>query len=329
MRGRQAAPIIDAHCHAGPGDGFTGPWDTVGAAGVVPASVRRGRHRPVEPAGRVPLRLRGRERGGRPDRRRPPRPVLRLRVRARRARPRPDPADGPAGGARSRLLRHQGAPARRPASAGRSATSRGGFRLPVLYDVMGEVAAAELLADRVPGRRLHHPAPGQFRRRLERAAGVRAGRWPSGPNVFTDTSGVRRFDLLEQAVRRAGPHEGAVRLRRPVAASGSRAGEDPAAGACRRRRSRWSWPATSCGSPGRRGPAPPVGTGHRSGCRAGAPPAGAPSSASASGPPSPPHPVMSSSWHRGQRPRTHSSSRGRPDGLIAPPGAPARGCRRR
>src|SRR3954471_21929969 len=22
------APIIDAHCHAGPGDGFTGPWDT-------------------------------------------------------------------------------------------------------------------------------------------------------------------------------------------------------------------------------------------------------------------------------------------------------------
>ena len=22
------APVIDAHCHAGPGDGFTGPWDT-------------------------------------------------------------------------------------------------------------------------------------------------------------------------------------------------------------------------------------------------------------------------------------------------------------
>ena len=27
------------------------------------------------------------------------------------------------------------------------------------------------------------------------------------PNVFTDTSGVRRFDLLEQAVERAGPEK--------------------------------------------------------------------------------------------------------------------------
>jgi predicted TIM-barrel fold metal-dependent hydrolase len=27
------------------------------------------------------------------------------------------------------------------------------------------------------------------------------------PNIYTDTSGVRRFDLLEQAVRRAGPHK--------------------------------------------------------------------------------------------------------------------------
>ena len=27
------------------------------------------------------------------------------------------------------------------------------------------------------------------------------------PNIYTDTSGVRRFDLLEQAVRRAGPEK--------------------------------------------------------------------------------------------------------------------------
>jgi uncharacterized protein len=26
-------------------------------------------------------------------------------------------------------------------------------------------------------------------------------------NVYTDTSGVRRFDLLEEAIRRAGPHK--------------------------------------------------------------------------------------------------------------------------
>ncbi len=27
------------------------------------------------------------------------------------------------------------------------------------------------------------------------------------PNIYTDTSGVRRFDVLEQAVKRAGAHK--------------------------------------------------------------------------------------------------------------------------
>ena len=43
------------------------------------------------------------------------------------------------------------------------------------------------------------------------------------PNVYTDTSGVRRFDLLEQAVRRAGPRQGPVRQRRTVAPPRARA----------------------------------------------------------------------------------------------------------
>ena len=60
---------------------------------------------------------------------------------------------------------------------------------------------------RVPRRRLHHPAPGQLRRRLDRPARVLLGLLAEHPNVYTDTSGVRRFDLLVRAVRRAGPHK--------------------------------------------------------------------------------------------------------------------------
>ena len=44
------------------------------------------------------------------------------------------------------------------------------------------------------------------------------------PNVYTDTSGVRRFHLLVEAVQRAGP-KGAVRHRWPVASSRGRAVE--------------------------------------------------------------------------------------------------------
>ena len=80
--------------------------------------MRRGGDRQIEPAGRLPHRLRDRQRGGRPDHRRPARPFHRLRVRTRRAGPRPDPADGAAGGGRPRFLRHQGAPARCPAQPG-------------------------------------------------------------------------------------------------------------------------------------------------------------------------------------------------------------------
>ncbi len=55
------------------------------------------------------------------------------------------------------------------------------FGVPVPYDPAGEVAAAELLA--LIGHLVRHP------------------------NIHTDSSGVRRYDLLQQAARRAGPHK--------------------------------------------------------------------------------------------------------------------------
>jgi predicted TIM-barrel fold metal-dependent hydrolase len=78
------------------------------------------------------------------------------------------------------------------------------FRLPVLYDVMGEVAAAELLATEYPDVDFIVPHLGSFADDWSAQlafVSVLAER----PNIFTDTSGVRRFDLLKKAVRRAGP----------------------------------------------------------------------------------------------------------------------------
>jgi predicted TIM-barrel fold metal-dependent hydrolase len=77
------------------------------------------------------------------------------------------------------------------------------YRLPVLYDVMGEVSVCELLATEYPDVAFIIPHLGSF-----------ADDWKAQlafldplsrhPNIFTDTSGVRRFDLLQQAAMRAG-----------------------------------------------------------------------------------------------------------------------------
>lgn len=80
------------------------------------------------------------------------------------------------------------------------------FHLPVLYDVVGEVSQVELLATEYPGVNFIIPHLGSF-----------ADDWKAQlhfipmlerhPNVFTDTSGIRRFDLLEMAANRAGAHK--------------------------------------------------------------------------------------------------------------------------
>src|SRR5262249_49829202 len=74
---------------------------------------------------------------------------------------------------------------------------------PILYDVMGEVSVAEILAEEYPDVAFIIPHLGSF-----------ADDWPTQtalidhlvrhPNIFTDTAGVRRFDILGEALRRAG-----------------------------------------------------------------------------------------------------------------------------
>jgi predicted TIM-barrel fold metal-dependent hydrolase len=195
--------IIDCHCHAGKGDGLTGPWDTAAPLGAyLRRAARAGITRTVLFAAfhsdyavanrevarivaRRPARFHGfaflhpeRDRG---------RVFSLVRVAVERY-----------GFRGLKVHRHDARITREICEAARA------FSLPVLYDVMGEVSVVELLATEYPDVSFIIPHLGSFADdwsaqlalidHLERHA-----------NVYTDTSGVRRFDLLEQAVRRAGP----------------------------------------------------------------------------------------------------------------------------
>jgi len=77
------------------------------------------------------------------------------------------------------------------------------FSLPVLYDVAGEVQVVELLAGEYPDVTFIVPHLGSFADEW-RAQLAMIDQLARHPNVYADSSGVRRFDLLAQAVKRAG-----------------------------------------------------------------------------------------------------------------------------
>jgi predicted TIM-barrel fold metal-dependent hydrolase len=77
------------------------------------------------------------------------------------------------------------------------------FSLPVIYDVMGAVSVCELLAEEYPDVNFIIPHLGSFADDW-RAQVALIDHLVRHSNIYTDTAGVRRFDILEQAVRRAG-----------------------------------------------------------------------------------------------------------------------------
>jgi predicted TIM-barrel fold metal-dependent hydrolase len=197
--------IIDCHCHAGPGDGFQGPWDSRAALGVY---LRRAReagiqrtvlfgafHSDSDSCNRAvaryvslaPERLLGfvfvhaeRDRGR-------VFPVVNYYVRRHRF-------------CGIKVHRHQARLSREICDVARR------LRVPVLYDVGGETTQAGLYADEYPDVDFIIPHLGSF-----------ADDWAAQTalidvlcrkrNVYADTSGVRRHDLLEEALRRAGPEK--------------------------------------------------------------------------------------------------------------------------
>jgi predicted TIM-barrel fold metal-dependent hydrolase len=197
--------IIDSHCHAGHGDGLTGPWDTAAplgkyrqrakTAGIDRTVLFAAFHSDYAVANREVARIVARQparfygyafvhpihdRGHVFD-------LVKTAVQHY-------------GFCGIKVHRYDARITREICETARALT------LPVLYDVMGEVSIIELLATEYPDVNFIIPHLGSFADdwKAQQACLDPLARHP---NIYTDTSGVRRFDLLEQAVERAGAHK--------------------------------------------------------------------------------------------------------------------------
>jgi len=194
--------IIDCHCHAGLGDGLTGPWDTAAPLGrhlrrAARAGIRRtvifaAFHSDYATANREVARMVA----SRPDR------LYGFAfVHAERDRGRVHDLVRVAvqdyGFLGIKLHRHDARITREVCGVARA------FAVPVLYDVMGDTSVVELLAQEYPDVDFIIPHLGSFADEW-RAQLALIDPLVRHPNIYTDTAGVRRFDLLEQAVKRAG-----------------------------------------------------------------------------------------------------------------------------
>jgi predicted TIM-barrel fold metal-dependent hydrolase len=197
-----SAMIIDCHCHAGKGDGLTGPWDTnaplakylrrAAGAGIVRTALLAAFHSDYRVANREVARIVG----SRPDRFYGFAFVHPQRDRGRVAAMVEETVTRH-GFVGIKAHRHDAPLTREVCEAARA------FSLPVMYDVVGEVSVVELLAEEYPDVPFIIPHLGSFSDDW-RAQLALIDHLVRRPNVHADTSGVRRFDLLEQAVRRAG-----------------------------------------------------------------------------------------------------------------------------
>ncbi|RJS47968.1 amidohydrolase [Nocardioides cavernaquae] len=193
--------VIDAHVHIGTGDGLHGPWDT-----AAPLSLYLDRARPAGIRGAVimaPLTSDYPKANATIAALIRDRPGLlgylfiNARSEAGTIQQRVAHAVGQ-GFCGIKVHAHDARITREIAEAARR------WRLPVLYDPAGDTATVEMVVRSYPDVAWVVPHLSSF-----------ADDWKAQcafvdqlvrlPNLFTDTSGVRYFDLLEDAARRAGP----------------------------------------------------------------------------------------------------------------------------
>jgi uncharacterized protein len=190
--------IVDAHVHAGTGDGFTGPWDTEAPLGdYLRRADAAGITHSVLLAAFAADYARANAEVAAIVRRAPHRFFAFCFVHAVRDRGRIGALFESGDFVGIKVHRHDAPITREICEAAHR------HRAPVLYDVAGDVAPIELFATQYPDVAFVIPHLGSF-----------ADDWKAQlqlidmlerhPNVFTDSAGVRRFDLLEQAVARAG-----------------------------------------------------------------------------------------------------------------------------
>lgn len=197
--------IIDCHCHAGIGDGLSGPWDTRASlknyrtwaeeAGIDKTVLLAAFHSNYAVANRKLAEIVASQ----PNRFFGFAFVHAVRDHGR-IRNLIDVAVRRYGFVGIKVHRHDARISREICEIARW------YHLPVLYDVMGEVSVVELLAREYPEVPFIIPHLGSFADdwRVQQALIDPLVRHP---NIYTDTAGVRRFDLLTEAVERAGPHK--------------------------------------------------------------------------------------------------------------------------
>jgi predicted TIM-barrel fold metal-dependent hydrolase len=193
--------IIDCHCHAGKGDQMTAPWNTdapiepylhrARRAGIDKTVVFAPFHSDYEQANRqvvhivrkFPGRLIGfafvhatRDAGR----------IFRMVERARKW-----------GFLGIKCHGFEAMPTRELCQAALA------FRMPLLADVIGRAEVVDLLAPQFPGVNFIIPHLGSFADDW-RAHGRVIDQLVRYPNVYADTSAVRRFDYIVEAIKRAG-----------------------------------------------------------------------------------------------------------------------------
>ena len=197
--------IIDCHCHAGKGDGLTAPWDTdaplekylerASRAGIQRTVLFAAFHSDYAVANAEVARIVA----SRPDRFFGFVFVDSVRDRGR-VRALVETGVKRYGFCGIKVHRYHGDMTREVCECARD------LRLPVLYDVMGKVASIEMFATAYPDVSFIIPHLGSFKDDWRAHLAI-IDHLVRHPNVHTDTSGVLRFDMIEQAVARAGAHK--------------------------------------------------------------------------------------------------------------------------
>jgi len=197
--------IIDCHCHAGKGDRLTAPWNTdapiepylrrARAAGIDKTIVFPAFHSDYAEANAALARIVARY---------PKRLIGFAFVHAMRDTGRIfEMVKRAVTQWRFRGIKVHGfdaLPTRELCEAARA------FRLPVLVDVVGQAQVVDMLAPQYPAVNFIIPHLGSFADDWKAQQRV-VDQLVRYPNVYADTAGVRRFDYIVQAVRRAGPHK--------------------------------------------------------------------------------------------------------------------------
>jgi predicted TIM-barrel fold metal-dependent hydrolase len=195
--------IVDGHCHAGRGDAMTAPWNTQADLGPY---LRRARAAGIARTVIFPLFADDYRRANREVARlvarQPDRLVGLAAIHARRDAGRVADLVEEAvtrWGLRGVKVHRLDAPATREVC---EAARR--WRLPVVYDGAGAASLLEMVVPRYPDISFIIPHLGSFADDWRAHVAV-IDQLTRYPNLYADTSGVRRFDYLREAAERAGP----------------------------------------------------------------------------------------------------------------------------